>query len=355
MQRLIRQKIRILFITLFIVPVSLKATEWSCVVDLSGLWSFSVGDDQAWANPKTDVSDWDKIEAPGAWEEYYKDYNGFAWYRKNFDMHPFPENGTLYLLMGTIDDVDEVFINGVKVGQTGSFLPDYKTAWDVQRKYNIPGDLLKPSGNVIAVRVYDEGLTGGIIGGNEFGLYYDNDNSLLSLDLSGEWKFSTYREPDIYELKFNDDKWKKILVPSTWESQGYANHDGYGWYRKEFTVTQKLMNDDLYLSLGKIDDMDKVYLNGKLIGRTEELEFYSRFNRSDAWRMYRIYRIPDNLLKTKNILVVEVNDYQMQGGIIEGPIGIITPNNARILEDRNEEEYWPSNVIRSIINSFLNW
>jgi len=354
MKSLVSNKLSLLLITLFIIPVSLKATDWSCVVNMSGSWYFSVGDDPSWANPKTDVSGWDKIFVPGEWEEYYKDYNGYAWYRKNFDMHSYPENGKLILLLGKIDDVDEVFINGIKVGQTGSFFPDYHTAYNIDRKYNLPENLLKPTGNVIAVRVFDEGNQGGILSGNDIGIFYDNDYSLLSLDLSGNWKFSTYREPDVTEKRFDDKQWKTVLVPASWESQGYANHDGYGWYRKEFTLPGNIKNEDLYLSLGRIDDLDKVYLNGKLIGRTEDLESYNRFNRSNAWRMYRIYRIPSKLLETRNVITVEVYDYQQQGGIFEGPIGIVTRKNANILQERNEDEYWPFDV-RSIFQSIFNW
>jgi sialate O-acetylesterase len=354
MQRLVLKRLRLLFIALFIIPASLKASEWSCVVNMSGSWSFSVGDDPAWANPKTDVSDWDKIFVPGAWEENYEGYNGYAWYRKNFDMRSYPENGTLTLLLGRIDDVDETYINGVKVGQTGGFFPNYHTAWDVDRKYNIPEGLLKPTGNVIAVRVFDEGNPGGIVSGDDIGIFYDNDNSLLSLDLSGKWKFSIYREPDVMDKDFDDAKWSSVDVPSSWESQGFKDHDGYGWYRKVFTIPQNIMKEDLYLSLGKIDDMDKVYFNGKLIGRTEDLDAYNRFTRSDAWRMYRIYRIPNHLLEAKNVIVVEVYDYQQRGGIYEGPIGLLNHRNADNILERNEDEYWPYNA-RTIIRSIFNW
>jgi hypothetical protein len=354
MKMFVFQKFKILVIALFVIPVSLKATDWSCVVNLSGSWYFSVGDDQTWASPKTDITEWDKIYVPGNWEEYYKGYNGYAWYRKNFDMHSYPEKGTLSLLLGKIDDVDEVFINGVKVGQTGGFFPNYHSAFDIDRIYKLPDGLLKPSGNVIAVRVYDEGQDGGIVSGNEIGIYYDNDNSLLSLDLSGNWKFSTYREPDVTEKSFDDDNWKTIMVPSSWESQGYTNHDGYGWYRKEFTFPQNKVREDLYLSMGKIDDLDKVYFNGKLIGRTEDLDCYNRFSRSDAWRMYRLYRIPEHLIEANNVIVVEVYDYQQRGGIYEGPIGLISHKNAHEIQERNEDEYWPNNV-RSIFNSIFNW
>jgi hypothetical protein len=354
MQNLLLQKGKILLLMLLIIPATMKATDWGCVVNLSGSWSFSVGDDIAWANPKTDVSDWDKIHVPSDWEEFYEGYNGYAWYRKNFDMRPYPEKGKLILMLGQIDDADEVFINGTKVGQSGSFFPDYKTAYDKYRRYYLPDGLLKPTGNVIAVRVYDEGQRGGIYNGDEIGIYYDNDFELLSLDLSGEWKFSTFRESGVTDKDFNDKKWNTIHVPQNWESQGYPDYDGRAWYRKEFTVPTSISQDNLYLSLGKIDDMDKVYLNGKLIGRTEDLDIYNHNSKWNCWRMYRTYRIPENLLEARNVLVVEVYDGQGDGGIYEGPVGLVTKKNAYILEDRNEDLDW-SFPVQTIFREIFNW
>jgi hypothetical protein len=355
MSKSVLKIIKILPSLLLLLPVTLKAADWSCVANLSGSWYFSVGDDPQWANPQTNVSSWDKIYVPGEWEEYYKGYNGYGWYRKNFDIRSFPKDEEkLVLLLGKIDDVDEVFVNGTKVGQTGTFFPDYQTAYDIDRQYALPKGLLKTTGNTIAVRVYDEGNQGGIVSGDKIGIYYDNDNALLSLDLSGDWKFSTYREPDIQGINFDDSSWKTIKVPASWETQGYASYDGYGFYRKVFTMPQSFKDDDLYLSLGKIDDTDRVYFNGKLIGRTEDLESYNRFTRSNAWRMFRIYRIPSHLIKANNVIVVEVHDYQQRGGIYEGPIGIANRKNAHTLLEQNEDEFWP-NSLESIFHSIFNW
>jgi sialate O-acetylesterase len=197
-------------------------------------------------------------------------------------------------------------------------------------------------------------MNGGIISGDQIGIYYDNDVALLSLDLSGDWKFSIFREPGVNEKRFNDHKWSTINVPSFWENQGYSNHDGYAWYRKEFSVPAGMNKNDLFITLGRIDDTDKVYLNGKLIGRTEDLMAYDRYSKWNAYRMYRIYPIPEGLLETKNVLVVEVYDGQLQGGIYEGPIGLVSRKNAYILEDRNEDDNM-SFPIRAIFKSLFNW
>lgn len=328
----------------------LFATEWGNVVDLKGMWTFSVGDNESWSRINVNTDDWDRIYVPEKWEDTYEGYNGFAWYRKSFDMRWAPE-GQLVLLLGQIDDVDEVFINGIKIGQMGSFLPDFKTAYNVDRVYPIPEGLLKEKNNVVAVRVYDEAGPGGIVTGNKIGIFYDNDKSLLSLDMSGKWKFSVFREKGMFDKNFDDRNWNDITVPGYWDAQGYEEHDGNAWYRTEFKVPKELTKSDIFLVLGRIDDFDKVYLNGSLIARTEYLDVYDRTTRYQACRFYRVYKIPLSKLEEKNILVVEVRDDQLSGGIYEGPIGLMNYSNAMIIEERNEDEVW-DNPFRVIMRFF---
>ena len=339
-------------IILLITLTKSYATDWCSVVDLKGMWSFTVGDNMKWSEINTDTKDWDRINVPDKWEVHYEGYNGYAWYRKNFDIQSLP-NGQLVLLLGQIDDVDEVFINGIKIGQTGSFLPNYKTAYNIDRNYIIPEGILKEQKNVIAIRVYDEGIDGGIVKGDKIGIFYDNDKSLLSLDMSGKWKFSFYREKGIFDSDFDDSKWNTINVPGYWDTQGYYKDEGLAWYRTKFTVPNELKNDDIYLVLGRIDDYDKVYLNGSLIGRTEYLDVYNKLTHYKAHRFYRVYKIPVNKLNTVNVLVVEVRNSQLVGGIYDGPIGLMNYRNAKIIEERNEDEVW-DNPFRAIIR-FFDW
>ena len=185
-------KLFILFLFLFSTFSSVRAEDLRKIVSLSGSWRFSVGDDSKWASPLFDDSSWDQISVPGKWEEQgYNDYNGYAWYRKTFRISDIPSNSPVFLVLGRIDDVDEVYFNGREIGKSGKFPPDYKTAYDRTRKYLIPSDLIKENEeNVISVKVYDSYLEGGIIEGPA-GIYTDEDNELIALNLSGKWKFQT--------------------------------------------------------------------------------------------------------------------------------------------------------------------
>ena len=341
-----------LFLVLMLISIKVKAADWSRIADLGGFWSFSVGDDMNWSKHDVDVSKWDRLFVPDNWDNHYNGYNGFGWYRKTFDVRWLPEKGDIVLFLGQIDDVDEVFVNGVKVGQTGQFPPEFSTAWNQERRYLISRELLKSSNNVIAVRVYDTAGPGGILNGTRIGIFYDDDINLLLQDLSGKWKFSIDREKGMLEANFNDSQWKNITVPGRWEDQGFPDYDGVAWYRTTFKMDEKIKSDDLYLVLGKIDDMDKVYFNGEQFARTEYLDQYSRFNKGNAWRLYRVYRLPLSKLKKENVLVLEVLDEQMGGGIYEGPIGIVNKKNAQILLSRNETDFNWSNPLQYFFNLF---
>jgi sialate O-acetylesterase len=346
-----------IFIVVVIVSFTIqdvKATDWNQIADLEGFWRFSVGDNMKWADPDFDDSKWDFVRVPANWDDFYPGYNGFGWYRKTFEVRTLPPHDNLAFILGDIDDVDEVFVNGKKIGQTGSFPPNNETAYNINRIYFVDNDLLRKGENTIAIRVYDEGREGGMVGHYDIGLFYDNDKALLDLDLSGTWKFSIYRETNLYDFDFDDSGWDELTVPGNWEGQGYADFDGFAWYRRKFTVPARLTNQKMYLVLGKIDDRDKVYLNGKIVGRTEYLDEYSGFRKYGLWQLYRVYELPPDALQRNNIIVVEVKDEQLQGGIYEGPIGLMNEQNARVIEKRNEDLFHETPIER-VINFFFDF
>ena len=99
------------------------------VLSLRGTWRFSIGDNEDWAEPAFDDSDWERIYVPSEWEdEGFRGYSGHAWYRKTFDFDAPEDLSAFSLVLGKIDDVDQVFLNGELIGSTGSFHPNYHTA-----------------------------------------------------------------------------------------------------------------------------------------------------------------------------------------------------------------------------------
>jgi GH35 family endo-1,4-beta-xylanase len=136
------------------------------LIDLDGTWRFKTGDDASWAKADFDDADWGQIKVPAYWEKAgYEGVDGVAWYRRKVDVPEAWRNKPLLLHFGAISKADEVFVNGKKIGQMGSFPPDVvERTWN-PRDYVVPPSVVKyGQPNVIAVRVYDGeyGQKGGI-------------------------------------------------------------------------------------------------------------------------------------------------------------------------------------------------
>lgn len=322
---------------------------------LRGDWKFQLGDNPHWAEANFNDNKWDEIYVPSRWEEEgYPGYDGYAWYRKHFDASESWRSKDLLLEVGMIDDVDEVYVNGQSVGGTGSFPPDYATAYNVERRYSLAFSLLNPDGdNVIAVRVYDGGGFGGITDG-PVGIYERWYSINPDLTLPSIWKFKTGDDIQWKEAGYDDSDWKSVYVPAYWETQGYQDYDGYAWYRVNFNVSAEYRDETLIMLVGKIDDFDEVYLNGQRIGGIGPMPKYKMTQpNSDAYEQMRAYLIPSGLLRFDkgNVLAVRVYDCWQGGGIYDGPIGIVTRQH--YLKDKHwyrHVENWFYNLFDDIFN-----
>ena len=296
-------------------------------INLRGTWRFEIGDNEAYADPDYDDHAWERIRIPGKWEDSgFPGYDGYAWYRKRVYFPDALKNTTLILKMGRIDDVDRVFVNGRLISGSGTFPPDYQSAWAKQRSYRIPAGYLEFGGeNLIAVQVYDDHAGGGILDG-EIGVYAIPYPYHVRLSLEGAWRFSTGDNLSWGADNFPSDAWDTITVPGKWEFQGYPKYNGYAWYRKQIRMPASLKKERLILALGKIDDIDELYINGVRIGRTGRFPNSNGKNASGRAYTNRFYAVPATLIRWNqvNVIAVRVYDLWGNGGIYEGPVGFIT-------------------------------
>ena len=305
-------------------------SDWKRIINLRGSWKFSIGDNPRWANKDLNDSQWESVRVPDTWENQgFHGYDGYAWYRTSFDGEDLGDfRGSLVLYLGYIDDIDEVFINGQYIGGTGSFPPKYSTAYNAKREYFIPEEAINYNGkNTIAVRVFDEGLQGGIVSGGDIGIYYNEDDKAFAVNLRGSWDFKLLHrwriEQSNEELMKetliesenirNREGWISMNVPTAWEKQGYPHFDGGAAYRKIFKIPKSVQGEDLVLVIGAIDDNDWAYFNGKRIGHTK------------GYNKMRVYTITPDMYNIGglNVLTIFVEDSTGLGGIYEGPVGLI--------------------------------
>ena len=149
---------------------------------------------QAWKNPGFDDSGWQSEEVPSS---PAADFDGIFWYRRTVTIPAEWAGKELTLSLGAVDDCDETFFNGEKVGATGTSTPNY---WSVPRVYKIPGKLVRAGANTIAVRVADMYSNGGMAGPEPlFYLQLGNDKN-DRIRLNGAWKYKVEFKIDTQKL-----------------------------------------------------------------------------------------------------------------------------------------------------------
>lgn len=103
-----------------------------------------------WADPALADAEWKTMKLPGRWQSALGGFYGVVWFRKSFDLPEALQGKDVVIFLGPMDLRDTVWINGVKVGQSDS------SGW--VRQYRVDAKLLKPTGNLVAVRI--EGRSG---------------------------------------------------------------------------------------------------------------------------------------------------------------------------------------------------
>jgi sialate O-acetylesterase len=125
-----------------------------------------------------------------------------------------------------------------------------------------------------------------------------------------QWKDVSFNDENIPSTEFNDKEWPVMSLPTEFETV-IGDFDGAVWFKKTIEIPKNMTGKELVLSLGPIDDMDRTFFNGKLIGSNEG---------SGVWNVDRNYEIPASLVKTgANSISVRVIDTQGGGGIYGAP------------------------------------
>ncbi len=137
---------------------------------------------EQWKEQNFDDSNWPHMKLPGLWEQQglgLEDLDGLVWFRKTIIVDDVDAGKSATIELSKIDDSDESYVNGTKVGET-------KNKYSELRNYTIPAGILKAGKNVITVRVEDTGGGGGIYG-DASDMKITIGNKVISL--SGEWSF----------------------------------------------------------------------------------------------------------------------------------------------------------------------
>jgi cephalosporin-C deacetylase len=216
-----KQKICLLMLTWFCHFFFGKSIANAQPVDLhTADWRIKMEDNPDFATPQYDDSKWHSVAVGQAWENALGNVDGIGWYRKTVVLdrknlrRAVRCGGGMVLRLGKIDDADETYFNGVKIGESGEFPPAKVSAWDADRVYIVPRKLInwnKP--NVIAIRVADWGGGGGL---------YTGDYVLEPLSWKQKMKISVENEVATHAFDFN----KKIGITTFLKNGSKENLGG---------------------------------------------------------------------------------------------------------------------------------
>ncbi|MDO7836398.1 sialate O-acetylesterase [Sphingobium sp. HBC34] len=109
--------------------------------------------------------------------------------------------------------------------------------------------------------------------------------------------------------------WTPVPRIGAWEEWGVpalAAFNGMVWYRREIDLTPAQARATGQVSLGLLDDVGRVWINGKPVGMSAR-----------SWQPSRFDVPPGVLQPGRNVMIVNVQDGYASGGL-SGPAGVMT-------------------------------
>ncbi len=137
----------------------------------------------SWA--ATDFNDdaWKTVSVPVMFDQFgFSNTFGVMWFRKEIAIPAGLSGKDAIIKLGSVDDEDETFINGIRVGGYANR--------EKAREHHVPGNLIKAGKNIIAVRVINWNGPAGFAGDMPMVL----DFGTKVIPIKGTWKYEPGRK-----------------------------------------------------------------------------------------------------------------------------------------------------------------
>lgn len=237
-----------------------------------------------------DDSSWLTLQQPTSWEEQsLGNFDGVVWLRKHFNLTE--NNKSISLEIPAIDDNDETFVNGIKVGET--------IGWDKKRSYKILSEILKIGDNLIAIRVTDNGGGGGIYGNNdELKLITENNQ----IPLSGAWKFQV----ETIKNSVNENEFPSLCYNAMISPLIPFAFKGVLWYQGESNASRAYQYNKAFPLL--VDDWRSKFKSDFPFYFVQLASFITKGNSNEGCSWSEMREAQTNTLQLKNTGMVVTTD-----------------------------------------------
>ena len=224
-------------------------------------WKMTVGDNMEWAAPKFDDSGWQAADLNKPWEQQGHDsYDGFGWYRTHLVIPSSLKEkaylkDSLVLVLASVDDNDEVFLNGKLIGEYGGHKGTIKQGHYGHREYKIAANnpaVLWDKNNVLAIRVYDTGGDGGIYG-SDFNIHMADIMEGVEFNRSSDFSYgdknkmgksivldtkNVYNYAGTLSVKVTDPETGAVVATTKTDAAHFTKGQPFSWWFT-FTTTKK--------------------------------------------------------------------------------------------------------------------
>ncbi|MDQ2086975.1 sialate O-acetylesterase [Herbivorax sp. ANBcel31] len=228
----------------------------------------------SWFSENYDDSSWDTINLPRSFRGTdLEEIRGSIWFRKEINLNKHFAKEDVKLILGTLVDGDETYVNGVRVGSTGYRYPP--------RRYSFPAEILKEGKNVITVRLITTNNIGSFIKDMPYKLVLGEHE----IDLTGTWKYCVgARMEELKEFTFFQYKPTGVYNSIIYPLRKY-NIKGALWYQGESNTGYPYDYKEIFRSV--IEDWRNTWSSGEFPFLFVQLANYEDPNDSSMWAYLR--------------------------------------------------------------------
>jgi len=199
----------------------------------------------AWATPDYDAGDWQEMTVPGEMEARGLKIDGAVWFRCEAELPEAWAGKDASLYLGFIGQNSIAYVNGTEVGRVENNGGVY-----VGRTHKIPGKLVRPGRNVVAVRIFNEVGKGGFYPSYPRPLAISQGKDNVLLPNSWQYKVEVAFEPK----ELARDLPSQYQLPTGWYNAMIAPYTstpvrGFIWYQGESNAGRVKEHDVLFPTL----------------------------------------------------------------------------------------------------------
>lgn len=203
-----------------------------------------VGAENNWYLASTKTNDWSSTELPNSWDaiKMLAGESGVCWFKKEVDLTESQAENNITLNLGVIDDKDETYINGQKVGEIDD--------WYTPRVYEIKKGILKAGVNTVIIRATNVSGGGGFVSPANM-LYLKVGEEKISL--AGQWLYKpTVLSSNFHIVDPGPNSFPSLLYNAMIAPMVKFSVKGIAWYqgenntnepKKYYTLFPTMIND----------------------------------------------------------------------------------------------------------------